>query len=328
MSFKKNRLQGTIRETFIHMVFFLRWILLCLTALYFLSGIYSISSNEVGLLQRFGKGVDEKVQPGIHYAFPWPIDKVTKVPIRIVKRFLIDDFYSASDPESTARVFSRITELDSYCVTGDNNLVNVTCVIQFNITNPFNYLFRVKDPNVMFRSMACSTIIHCLSKMPIDVTLTRGKQEIAHYVKVELQKRLDDSQSGLSVSFVELRNIKPPDRVEVFFSDVVKAKIDRGKMINEAESYRNEKVPAAKADATRLIQKAEAYKKEVVLKAEGEAARFKKILEEVCEKGDYARKMIYVETIKDILKKVGKKHIMFRDKGGEVPARLRLYCPQ
>ena len=327
MGFKENKMQGTFRGTFIHMVSFLRWILLCLIILYLFSGIYSISSNEIGILQRFGKVIDDKVQPGIHYAFPWPIDQVTNVPIRMVKRVLIDDFYSASDPESIARVFSGMTGLDSYCVTGDNNLLNAKYVIQFNITNPFDYLFQVKDPNIMLRSMACTTIIHCLSKMPIDEALTRGKQEIANYIKFELQKRLDDSQSGLSVSFVEIRDIKPPDRVEEFFSDVVKAKIDREKMINEAKSYRNEKIPAAKADATRILQKGEAYKKEVVLKAEGEVDRFKKILERVREKGDSARNIIYIETMKDIMRKVGKKHIMVRDKKGGVPARLRLYYP-
>ena len=180
----------------------------------------------------------------------------------------------------------------------------------------------------MIRSMACNTIIHCLSRMPIDETLTRGKQEIANYIKIELQKRLDNSESGLSISFVELRDIKPPDRVQQFFSDVVKSRIDQEKMINEAESYRNEKLPAAKADAARIFQEASAYKTGVVLRAEGEADRFKRLLERVREKGDSARRMIYIETMKDIMSKVGKKHIMVRDKKGDVPARLRLYFPQ
>jgi len=121
--------------------------------------------------------------------------------------------------------------------------------------------------------------------MPIDEALTRGKQEIASYIKVKLQKGLDDSKSCLGISFVKLREIKPPDRVKQFFSDVVKAKIDREKIINEAESYRNEKIPEAKANATRMIQEAEAYKKEVALRAEGEADWFKNLLKSVREKG-------------------------------------------
>ena len=327
MNPKDNRIKVTLRDIFRHMLSYLRWIFLCLIILYLFSGIYSISSNEIGVLQRCGKVLDDRVQPGIHYVLPWPVNQVTKVPVRMVKRILIDDFYSTADVESIARVFSGMTGLGSYCATGDNNLVNVICVIQYNITDPFNYLFMVTQSDIMLRSMACNTIIHCLSQMLIDEALTRGKQKIANYIKVELQKRLDDAKVGLSISFVELREIKPPDRVEQFFSDVVKAKIDREKMINEAESYRNEKIPAAKADANRILQEAEAYKKKVVLRAEGEADRFKRLLRQVREKGDSGRNVIYMEHIKDILKKVERKHIMVRDGKGKIPVRLKLYSP-
>ena len=98
-------------------------------------------------------------------------------------------------------------------------------------------------------------------------------------------------------------------------------------MVNEAESYRNEKIPAAKADATRILQEAEAYKSEVVLKAEGEADRFKRLLEQVREKGDATRNMIYIENIKEIMNRVKRKHIIVRDAKGAIPARLKLYSP-
>jgi len=328
MSSWESSIQRTFRETCIHLLSFQRWIILCLVILYICSGIYAVSSNEIGILQRFGKVLDDKVQPGIHFALPWPIDRVTKVPIRIVNRMLIDDFYSINtNRNSTARFFTDMTGLDSYCVTGDNNLVNVMCVMQYTITNPFDYIFRVKSPNVMLRSMAANTVIHCLARMPIDEALTRGKQGIAYYIKLELQKRLDEAQSGLTLSFVELSDITPPIRVQQIFSDVVKADIDRVKMINEAEAYRNEKIPAAQANANRILQEAEAYKREVVLKAEGDTDRFTSLLEQGHNKKAAVREMIYIETMQEVLKKVAKKHIVMRDRTGKAPAHLKLYCP-
>jgi membrane protease subunit HflK len=351
MSSETNQIQGTFRESFIHMVSFLRWILLCLVLLYLLSGIYSISSNEIGVLQRFGKAIGHKVQPGIHYAMPWPIDRVTKVPVRTINTILIDDFHSTSNPESIAIMQPQEKEQNSepnlqsivddegqgeekrsedragafsYCITGDNNLVQIMCAIQFNITDPFNYLFRVKEPNNMLRNIASNTIIHSLSQIPIDEALTRGKQAIANYIRIELQKRLDDSQSGLSVSFVELQSIEPPKRVHSFFSDVTKAKLDRKKITDEAELYRNETIHKAQADATRLLQESLAYKTGVVLKAEGEVDRFKRLEEEAREKGDLVRNIMYIETMRDIFKQVKRNHIIFRDKNGKSPARLRL----
>ncbi len=328
MGIEGNRMRQTFIEAYVHLISFLRWIIVCLVILYLCSGIYAVSSNEIGILQRFGKVLNDKIQPGIHFAFPWPIDRVTKVPTRIVNRMVIDDFYSAySSLNSTSRAFVEMTGLDSYCVTGDNNLVNIICVIQYNISNPFDYIFHVKDTDIMLRSMAANTIIRCLARMPIGDSLTRGKQQISSYIKVELQKRLDDARSGLNLSFIELRDIKPPDRIQNFFSDVVKAGIDRIKMINGAEAYRNEKIPAAKADANRILQEAEGYKRGVVLRAEGDADRFTRLLDQNRGKGDSIRKMIYIETMQEIMKKVEKKRIVVLDKNSKVPARLKLYCP-
>ncbi len=328
METEETRIRTTMIETFGRLASFSRWILAALVLLYLLSGVYSISSNEIGVLQRFGRVVDDRVSPGIHYALPWPVDRVTRVPIRMVSSIVIDDFYNAYGVGSAARVFFNMTGLASYCISGGNNLVNVQCVIQYTITDPIHYLFHVKGPEKMLRSMACNTIIHCMAGMPVDEILTRGKQTIANYVKAELQRRLDAAETGLSVSFVELRDIKPPDRVQRFFSDVVNAQIDREKMVNDAESYRNEQIPAAQAEAVRILEEAAAYKAEVVLKAEGEADRFERILGQVRDKGDSARRMLYVETVKKIMKSVDKKHLVDTKEDGDAPARLKFYSPR
>jgi membrane protease subunit HflK len=241
---------------------------------------------------------------------------------------VVDDFYSLSGARSMARVFAGMTGLDSYCITGDNNLTNVRCVIQYTITDPRNYLFRSTDQDIMLRSMACSTIIHCIATMPIDETLTRGKQEIARFIAQKLQQRLTDSQCGLSVSFVELSDIKPPDRVEQAFSDVVKADMDRRKMINEAESYRNETLPDAQARASRIVQEAEAYKKSVVLTAQGETQRFSKLLGRYRKKGEAVKNMLYLESMSQVFSNVGTKHFIVPGSADGAPARLRIYTPK
>ena len=85
------------------------------------------------------------------------------------------------------------------------------------------------------------------------MALTSGKLKIARYIKKELQKRLQKVQMGLGIAFFELRDIRSPDRVQQFLSDVVRTNIDRIKKINQAWAYRNQKIPAAKADANRIL---------------------------------------------------------------------------
>ena len=60
-----------------------------------------------------------------------------------------------------------MTGLDSYCLTGDNNLINVMCVIQYNIFEPVKYKFHVSNPESMLKNMACNTIIHSMACMQI-----------------------------------------------------------------------------------------------------------------------------------------------------------------
>lgn len=325
MNDKKSRLSEILETTFSKLVSFSRQIAVCLVLLYFCSGIYSISSNEVGILQRFGKVIESGIQPGIHFTLPWPIDRVTKVPIKVVNRILIDDFSSEKKGEDSASgAFSELTGLDSYCLTGDNNLVNIMCVVQYNIIDPVKYMFYVSSPDDILKNMACNTIVHCLAGMTIDEALTTGKQGMVYNIKKDLQERLDDTDSGMGVSFIEISSIKPPDRVQDVFSDVVTANIDREKMINDAEAYRNEKIPAANADAAKILEEAEAYGKEVVLKAEGDTERFLNLLEQASIKGNSVRKMIYIETMTEIMKNVGTKKIMVSDEKEDVPARLIL----
>ena len=283
---------GFFRTTFHlalgHAWLFFRVIITGLFLLYFLSGIYSVSQNEIGVHLRCGRIVNETVQPGIHYRLPWPVDRVEKVAVRQVKRMAIEEFWEVSrskgqtlSPDS----FKAATGLDSYCITGDNNLAMVSCVIQYRVLNPHEYLFCVKDPDTMLKDVACKTILHCMARMPIDEILTRGKQTVASFIRQALQEKLDRLETGISVSFVEINNISPPGRVAQYFSEVVKASIDREKNINEAQSYRNEVMPKAKADAMQALEQARGYKQEVILTAEGKTQRFNNLLAQAGEKG-------------------------------------------
>jgi len=314
--------KNTFRAVLDHTWAFSRMLLAGLALLYLLSGIYSVSQNEVGVHLRWGRVINEKVQPGIHYRLPWPFDAVEKVAVRQVKRMAVDEFWglAAAGEES----FKALTGLDSYCITGDNNLAMVSCVIQYTVLNPHDYLFRVRDPERMLRNLACKSILHCMARMPIDDILTRGKQAVATYIRGDLQEKLDLLNTGINVSFIEINNISPPDRVAKYFSEVVKASIDREKNINEAESYRNEVIPKAKARAMESLEEAEGYKQEAILTAEGKTQRFEKLLVRAGKEGDTARELLYTESMREIMKGAGTKKIVDKAGDGHPAVNLRI----
>jgi membrane protease subunit HflK len=279
-----------------------------------------ISLNEVGVLQRFGRMINSHVMPGIHYAFPWPIDKIDKIPVKKVHRIIFDDF---SENSRVAKIFRDLTGLDSYCITGDNNIVTLICVLQFTIVQPADYLFNIRDNEQALKNMVSSTIIHTLSIMSVDEILTYGKHTIENNIKLDLQKRLDDLKTGLSIIFVELREVHPPQAVQSYFDDVINSKIDKKKIITTAESYKNEKILKANAQANRLMQQAEAYRQKAIAEAIGETKRFLEQLKEAKNDLTLTKRQIYMQFVKEFWPKLESKYVV--EPGAAEYLRLKTY---
>ena len=303
---------------------FICYILIVLVLLYIASGIYSIPQTQVGIQQRFGRIINPNVKPGIHYALPWPIDKIDKVSVMIVQRILINDFSSNLEQDSTPYVFHRLTGLTPNCISGDNNIVNIICAIQYSVSNPVDYLFRIKDNERFLRDIVCNSTIKCLAALQVDEILTYGKRKIENTLKTQTQEKLDNLNCGLIISFVELRDVSPPGTVQRAFDDVINAKIDRRKIVSQAESRRTEQVLQAKATATKVIEKAKTYKVEKISAAHGETQRFGKQLESYRETKKVTKKRLYFEFVKQVFPDIEKVYIVDNE-GNKNPAKIKIF---
>lgn len=284
------------------------WLLiLILLIIYLSSSIYSISPNQVGVLQRFGKIINKKVMPGIHYCFPWPIERIDKVSVKKIHRIIFDDF---TEKSYIAKTFKNLTGLDSYCITGDNNVVNLTCVLQYTIDRPDEYLFSINNNEQVLRHMISNTIIHTLASMSVMEILTHGKSNIENNIKQNLQERLDCLESGLSITFVELRDVSPSKVVQSYFDDVINAQIDKKKYITTAESYHSEQVLKAKAQAIRIVQKAMAYQNKIIAQANGETKRFLKQLKQLYKNPKTTKQQLYMQFAREIWPQIGIKYVV------------------
>ncbi len=302
------------------------WIVLAGVVLYGLSGIYSVKPDEVAVHQRFGRIVDARVPSGIHYALPWPIDRVNKVPILKVHRLVIDDFQAGDDPGSAAGLFRMISQLHSFCVTGDNNVVNVGCAVQYMISDPAAFLFHTMAPEAILRAVACNSLIHCLAGMKVDHALTMGNQQIKAYVHSEMNRRLDALGVGLVVAVVDLIPLRPPQEVRSYFDDVVNSKIDKRKMVNQAEADRNERLSRARVEATRVENQALGAKATTIEQARGKASRFVQRLSEYRKAPDVTRRRLWLEFVRDVLGKVRRKYVVEADDRGPA-AGVRIVTP-
>ncbi|NLD39417.1 MAG: FtsH protease activity modulator HflK [Desulfatiglans sp.] len=276
--------------------YFVSVILAGLAIIYLLSGIYKVSESELGVIQRFGKVIDGKVEPGGHYRLPWPIDTVTKVPVKTTHSMDIIDF-SLKQASDEKNEFRDITGLSIYCITGDNNIVFIDFVIRYNIVDPVKYLFNINSSEDFLKHTACAAVINSLAGKTVDDILTVGKKSVEVYLKKEIQENLDSLNSGLGINDIEIKDVSPIKAVRDYFERVINAQIQKRELINNAESYRNQNIPKTKGMAMQITEEAWGYRTQVISHAQGDADRFKQQLNEYSKAKEITKQRMYLDFI-------------------------------
>lgn len=288
---------------------------LILLVLWALSGIYIVEPDEVGVVQRFGK-FNRITTPGPHYHLPYPIEKVKTPKVTRIQRVEVG-FRTISKSLLSKNVQYRLVPEESLMLTGDENIIDVQFIVQYQIKDPKQYLFNIADPEKTVKDAAEAAMREIIGYNKIDSALTSGKLAIQNDTKELLQNILDKYNSGIKVVAVQLQDVHPPRQVVDAFKDVASAKEDKIRYINEAEAYRNDLIPKTRGEVAAIVNEAMAYKETVVRKAKGETARFLSVLKEYRKAKDITRKRIYLETLEEVLSGSNVRKILFTDKSAQ-----------
>jgi membrane protease subunit HflK len=204
-------------------------------------------------------------------------------------------------------------------LTGDLNLANVQWVVQYRVSNPYNYLFKVRNPDNTLRDLSEAITRQIVGDRTVNEVLTVGRAEIASEVKVLLQKTSREYSLGIEIAQVVLQDINPPESVKQAFNAVNEAQQERETLINEAKSEYNKVIPRARGQAQETIQKAEGYATMRVNNALGEVARFNALYSEYVRAPEVTKRRIYLETLQEVLPKLGDKIITSEDGANMIP---------
>ena len=238
---------------------------------------YLIDQQQKGVVLRFGKHVST-LDPGLNIRLPRPIEVVKKVNVGQVR--------------SITHKASMLTQ--------DENIVDVEVAVQWRIGSATDFLFNVFDPFPTLRQVTESAVREVIGKSELDFVLTEGRSEIAQKIQILIQDVLDDYESGIYISSVEMQPAKPPEEVKAAFDDAIKAREDEQRLVNEAEAYRNDIIPKARGSAARLREESNGYKARVIAKAEGEASRFEQLLTEYKRAPRVTRERLYLDAIESV----------------------------
>jgi len=291
-------------------------ILIVVVLVFISSSFYTIGVNEVGVIQRFGKYA-RTTPPGLNFKLPWGIEKLTKVKVRLVYK---EEFGLRTLRAGIRTQYASSSAYlnESLMLTGDLNVAVVPWIVQYRITDPYKYLFKVRNVKTTLRDLAEATMRLVVGDRSINEVISK-REEIADQAKVLLQKELDEAETGINVVTIEMKKTNVPEPVQPSFNEVNQATQEKERMIYQAKEEYNKAIPAAKGNAEKTIKSAEGYALDRVNRAKGDAARFLAQFAEYEKAKDVTRRRLYLESLKDLLPKLGSKYILDEEQKNVLP---------
>ena len=264
------------------------------------TGFYRVEPDEQGIELLFGKWNQTTTEPGLHYFFPIPIGKTMTPKVENVRKINVG-YRSASELGFSSNSNDRNVLEESLMLTGDQNIVDVNFTVLYKIKDAGKFLFKLRNPETTVKDMSESVMREVVGQRDLEFLLTGGRQEVEQVVRVDLQDILDEYESGILIQSIQLQSVNPPALVIDAFDEVQRARQDKEKLVNEANSYLNKIVPNARGDAAKLVQEATAYKEQVIKQAEGVAQNFIDVYNSYKDTKYVTRQRIYLETLTEVL---------------------------
>jgi len=253
------------------------------------SSAYTINEQEQAVLTTFGVA-KTVAEPGLHFKIPF-IQKVQKV------NTTINGFSIGYDTAS-----NETAEEEAVMITSDFNFVDVDFFVEYKVIDPVKAVYASQEPVSILNNLAQSCIRTVIGSYDVDSVLTTGKNEIQSVIKEKILEQLDFYDIGIQLISITIQDSEPPTKeVMESFKAVETAKQDKETAINNANKYRNEKLPAAEAEVDKIIKSAEAQKEERINEANGQVARFNSMYKEYKKNPVITKERMFYEAMEEVL---------------------------
>jgi len=280
------------------------------------TSMYEVDTEETGVVLRFGK-FSGFADPGLHFKLPLGIDRVYLVP---TGRVLKEEFgFRTVTPDIRSTFTKRGLEEESLTLTGDLNVSDVEWIVQFQVADPFKFMFRIKDPVGTIRDISEAMVRKAIGNANVTEVLTTERAQLASEIQRDLQSTLNQYDIGVRIVTVKFQDVTPPDPVKAAYNEVNESEQQRESLIFQAREQFNREVPRARGEAKKVLQEAEGYAVERVNKARGETNRFLALLTEYRKAPSVTRSRIYLETLEEVLPRLEEIYVMDDKTGGLLP---------
>ena len=226
------------------------------------TSVHFVQPREQGIVTWFGSKYLRTLNPGTNLTLPWPIQSV------VVENV------------SEIRLETIGGDEENLILTGDQNLVDLSYLIRWNIKDMVQFNFELAEPLETLREVAEAAMRASVAEADLDTVLSgAGREQVETRVRSRMQAILDAYGAGIAVQGVEIARTEAPQQVIEAFNDVL----------------------AARQDAERNLNEARRYEQQLLARAQGSAAEFNEIFAQYRLAPEVTRRRLYYETMESVL---------------------------
>ncbi len=233
----------------------------------FATSIHFVQPREQGVVTWLGGKYARTLNPGTEWTAPWPLQTVDIENVSQIRRETIGD------------------GAENLILTGDQSLVDLSYLVRWNIKDLVQYKFELEDPNETLREVAEAAMRAAVAENELDTVLSgAGREQVQTRVRARMQTILDAYEAGINVQGVDIARTEAPQQVIDAFNDVLAARQDRERSLNEARRY----------------------EQQLLASAQGSAAEFNEIYSQYRLAPEVTRRRLYYETMEGVLRDTDK----------------------
>jgi membrane protease subunit HflK len=261
----------------------LRFVMLLVLGVVLFSGVFTVEPNEVAMVLRFGKpvgiGTEQLLKPGLHWAFPYPIDEIVRIPVGQSHSLASSIGWYKTTPEQDAAGQeppargSLVPGVDGYTIAADGNIIHARATLKYRIADPARYAFRFTSASNLLQNVLNNALLDASAQLMADAAIYRDKLGFKDAVLARLRDGIEQHQLGITLDPFDVQVVAPLD-VRPAFEAVLAAEQERSRKINEARGYANEVTLKAGGEAEAVISVGRSASNRLVSAVSAEANYF------------------------------------------------------
>lgn len=258
-----------------------------LVCIFLFSGFFKVGPQEKAVILRFGAPVGEGntalLGSGLHWAYPYPIDEVVRIPFSEIQQVksTVGWYFTTQEQEDLHLENppgpSLNPAVDGYVITSDGNIIHSRATLSYRVEDAIHYKFDFVSASNAVQNALDNALIYAATRFKVDDAVTREKIRFEEAVRARVNELIQKQKIGITIIQCQVEN-RPPRQLKQAFDAVLTAVSVRDKVLNDALSYQNQATNRAAADATGITNAAQADSVTLVESVKAEAKNFTDLL--------------------------------------------------